>query len=200
MKLYFANTSPYARKARATIIEKGLEDRVETIFQNPFEDSVDLVAANPLKRVPALVDDAGTAIFDSPVICAYLDSLGEGPKLIPEGDLRWTVLTGEAMADGILDAAFAIVMERRRPAEQQSEMWFGRWESAISRTLDTVEADLSGFEGKVSLAQIALGCALGYLDFRLPDLDWRPGRPDLASWFKEIEKRPSMQATVPPNP
>lgn len=200
MKLYFANTSPYARKARITVIEKGLEDRVETIFQNPFEDSADLVAANPLKRVPALVDDGGTAIFDSPVICAYLDACGQGAKLIPEGDLRWTVLTGEAMADGLLDAAFAIVMERRRPEEQRSEMWFGRWEAAIGRTLDSIEADLSGFEGDVSLAQIALGCALGYLDFRLPDLTWREARPALATWFAGFENRPSMQATVPPTP
>lgn len=199
MKLYYANTSPYARKARVTIIEKGLDDRIETIFQNPFEDSADLVAANPLKRVPALVDDTGIAIFDSPVICAYLDTFGEGAKLIPEGNNRWATLTGEAMADGILDAAFAIVMERRRPEEQQSEMWFGRWESAISRTLDAIEADLSSFEGEISLAQIALGCALGYLDFRLPDLEWRPGRTRLKFWFKENEKRPSMQATVPPS-
>ena len=114
MKLFFANTSPYARKTRVVLIEKGLENRMEAVFQNPFEDSPELTATNPLKRVPALVTDEGAAIFDSPVICAFLNDLGKGPDLIPEGASRWSVLTGEAMTDGILDAAFAIVMERRR--------------------------------------------------------------------------------------
>lgn len=198
MKLFFANTSPYARKARMVIIEKDLEDRVEAVFQNPFEDSADLVKANPLKQVPTLVTDDGTSIFDSPVICAYLDALSSQKPLIPTGDEHWQVLTGEAMTDGILDAAFAIVMERRRPDEQQSAMWFERWESGIDRSMNAIESDLSVFKGHISIAQIGLGCALGYLDFRLPDLEWRPNRPSLSAWFEEFEKRPSMVKTEPP--
>lgn len=198
MKLYFANTSPYARKARVVLSEKGLEDRVDAVFQNPFEDSPELTAANPLKRVPALLTDEGRAIFDSPVICAFLDDIGDGPSLIPGDASRWSVLTGEAMTDGILDAAFAIVMERRRDEPQRSEMWLGRWSDAIDRTLDTVEQNLSPFKGDITLTQIGLGCALGYLDFRLPDLAWRPNRPSLEAWYEAFAQRPSMQSTVPP--
>lgn len=198
MKLYFANTSPYARKARMVVHEKGLGARVEEVFQNPFEESPELVAANPLKRVPALLTDEGRAIFDSPVICAYLDALSADVPLIPAGDARWPVLTGEAMTDGILDAAFAIVMERRRPEAQQSPMWFERWQGGIDRALDVIEADLAPFEGPVSIAQIGLGCALGYIDFRLADLTWRPGRSRLAEWYEGFAARPSMIATEPP--
>ncbi len=197
MKLYFANTSPYARKARMVILEKGLETQVETVFRNPFEDNADLKKANPLGKVPALITGNGTALFDSPVICAFLDSLSPEPRLIPEDETRWRVLTGEALADGILDAAFAIVMERRRPEVQQSSMWLERWETAILRTVSAIEADISGFTGNLSLAQISLGAALGYLDFRLPDIDWRTGDPRVTAWFAEFSNRPSMTATDP---
>lgn len=199
MKLYFANTSPYARKARMVILEKDLSGRVETIFQNPFEDSPDLKKANPLGKVPALVTDEGTTIFDSPVICAFLDSLAPKPPLIPADEARWSVLTGEALADGLLDSAFAIVMERRRPGEQQSEMWLERWESGIQRTIAAVDADLTSFVGDLTLAQIALGAALGYLDFRLPDIDWRSFNPAVAAWYVNFASRPSMKATDPAN-
>ncbi len=197
MKLYFANTSPYARKARMTLFEKGLQDRVETIFANPFEENPALTAANPLGKVPALVTEEGTAIYDSPIICAHLDSLAAEPALIPEGPARWAVLTREALTDGILDAAFAMVMERRRPAEQQSPSWLERWTTAILRSLDAVESDIAGYEGALTMAQIGLGAALGYLDFRLPDIDWRAGHPKTAAWFEAFARRPAMRATDP---
>ncbi|WP_428686766.1 glutathione S-transferase N-terminal domain-containing protein [Roseibium sp.] len=197
MKLYFANTSPYARKARMVIHEKDLEPQVECIFRNPFEESPDLKQANPLGKVPALITAEGQAVFDSPVICAFLDALTPEPRLIPDDGTRWHVLTAEALADGILDAAFAIVMERRRPEEQQSPMWLERWETAILRTVSALEADLSAFTGNLNLAQIALGAALGYLDFRLPDIDWRTGDPKVSAWFAEFAERPAMKATDP---
>ncbi len=197
MKLYVANTSPYARKARMVVIEKGLEDRVELISRNPYDESPDLKAANPLGKVPALVTDDGAAIFDSPVICAYLDGLSDESPLIPASADRWRVLTAEALTDGILDAAYNTVMERRRPEEERSEMWQERWASAIFRSVDAVEADLEGFQGPLSLAQIGLGAALGYLDFRLPDLAWREAHPRSAEWFAAFTQRPSMQQTDP---
>lgn len=197
MKLYFANTSPYARKARMVILEKGLSDQVETIFQNPFEDSPDLKSANPLGKVPALIDDYGKALYDSPVICAFLDTLLPSPRLVPDGPAHWQILSAEALADGILDAAFAIVMERRRPEEQQSPMWLDRWETAIRRSVSAVETDLSAYTGALTLAQIALGAALGYLDFRLPDIDWRTDNPAVTAWFGKFSQRPSMLATDP---
>ena len=198
MKLYFANTSPYARKARIVLHELGLQDRVQQTLQNPFEDSPDLAAANPLKKVPCLITPSGKAVYDSPVICAYLDSLTTSPQLIPANENKWKILTGEALSDGILDAAFAIVMERRRPEGQKSDYWLGRWQAGMLRAIDAAEADIGIFTGTVSMAQIALGAALGYLDFRLPDIDWRSGHTEIAHWFTDFSARPSMCATEPP--
>ena len=200
MKLYFADTSPYARKARMTIIEKDLDEKVDLIFRNPFDDPDDLKMVNPLGKVPVLVTTDGQALFDSSVICAYLDTLSDHTPLIPAASPdRWAVLSNAALADGILDAAFATVIERRRPAVQQSSMWLDRWSAAILRSVDAVEADLTGFTGRISLAQIGLGAALGYLDFRLPDIDWRHGRGRIAEWFDEFSMRPAMQQTRPEN-
>jgi glutathione S-transferase len=202
MKLYFANTSPYARKVRMAVIEKGVDDLVEQIFQNPFEDSPDLKAANPLGKVPALVLNDGSAIFDSAVICAHLDTLSSGVRLYPDGTELWMARTGEAMTDGILDAAFATVMERRRPEGQRSDEWLDRWHASIMRASDAINDELSKpdsrFSGKVTIAHLGLGAALGYLDFRLPDISWREGRESLSLWFKSFSERPSMKATEPP--
>lgn len=197
MRLYFANTSPYARKARMAVIEKQLAEAVDTVFANPFEDSTDLSVKNPLGKVPALALDDGRVIFDSPVICAYLDSLSPSPRLIPDGSDRWAVLTREALADGILDASFAIVMERRRPETQRSPEWLERWTAAIFRSVAAIETNIEGFEGDVTIAQIGLGAALGYLDFRLPDLDWRRRHSQTTDWFEAFSRRPSMQQTRP---
>lgn len=197
MKLYFANTSPYSRKARVTVYEKGLDERVETIFANPFEDNPGLKAANPLGKVPVLIIEEGHALCDSPVICAFLDSLSPQPALIGTGSRQWDVRAGEALTDGILDAAFAIVMERRRPDTQRSPLWVERWTDQISRATNTIEASSGVFDGALNLAQIGLGVALGYLDFRLPDLDWREGRPRLAAWYATFAERPAMKATAP---
>lgn len=198
MKLYYANTSPYARKVRITLRELDLLDRVEEIFQNPFEESPDLLAANPLKKVPCLVTGAGEAIFDSPVICAYLASLASRPALQADGAARWRVRTGEALADGILDAAFAIVMEGRRPEAQRSESWMERWRAGIARAIGAVDSATFPLGPEVNAAQIALGAALGYLDFRLPELDWRAGHGELERWYAGFAARPAMQQTQPP--
>lgn len=198
MKLFFANTSPYARKVRIAVRELNLLDQVAEVFQNPFEDSPALLASNPLKKVPCLLTDAGEPVFDSPVICAYLASRVHAPELYPEGAARWRVLTAEALADGVLDAAFAIVMERRRPEEQRSDTWLTRWRAAIERGLSAIDAEAAPVAGPVNAAQIALGAALGYMDFRLPDIGWREGRPALAAWYESFAQRPAMRETEPP--
>ncbi len=198
MILYYANTSPYARKARIALREAGLEARIEEVFQNPFEESPALAVANPLGKVPCLVTREGRALYDSPVICAYLAALAPEAGLIPDGGRRWQVLTGEALADGILDAAFALVMERRRPVQERSAAWMARWEGAIARATLAAEADRAPFDGPISVAQIALGAALGYLDFRLHDLAWREDAPGLAAWYSTFSQRLSMLATRPP--
>ena len=197
MKLLYAPTSPYARKARMVVIEKGLQDRVEMIAAIPYDNPPELVAANPLGKVPALITDDGQTLFDSPVICHFLDSLATEPRLAPEGAARWEMLTREALCDGILDAALGIVMEGRRPAEQRSPDWLGRWAAAIERSLDLVEADIAGYQGPMSMAQVCLGAVLGYLDFRMPDVAWREEHPQMAAWYEAFSQRPSMTATVP---
>jgi len=198
MRLFYAGTSPYARKVRVVIAEKGLEPQVEAIRCNPFDDVAELMAVNPLSKVPSLELDDGAVLYDSPVIAEYIDSLGEAARLIPaEGPARWRVLRQQALGDGILDAAFSMVMERRRPDEQQSRDWLERWRAAIARGLDSLEAEIDGLGGPITLGHITLGAALGYLDFRLPDLEWRGAREKTASWFATFAERPSMIATRP---
>lgn len=198
MKLFYANTSPYARKVRVVAAEKNLDGRIEAVLCNPFDESPELKAANPLSKVPSLVMDNGEALYDSPAICEYLDSLTPGNRLIPEkGPARWTVLRRHALADGILDAAFAVVMERRRPEGEQSPSWIERWSAAIGRSVDVLEKEIGSFPAETDLAHIAIGCALAYLDFRLPDLEWRTGHPETAKWFETFAERPSMKDTRP---
>lgn len=179
------------------VLEAGLSDRVQEVTVNPFEDPYDLFVANPLGKVPVLVLSSGEAIFDSTVICAFLDSLGSGPRLIPETPKAWKVLTYQALGDGMLDALFALVMERRRPAHEQSPTWQARWQAAFLRATDLLEADPDAFGPDLTLAQITFGAALGYADFRTPDIDWRREHPRLAEAFAGFALRPSMQATLP---
>ena len=179
------------------VIEKGLQDQVELIEAIPYDNPPQLVGANPLGKVPALLTDDGRAIFDSPIICQFIDSLSPVPRLLPEGAARFDVLTREALCDGILDAALSMVLESRRPAAQRSSDWLDRWSRAINRSLDAVEADIAGYLGDLNLAQVALGAALGYLDLRHPILAWRDGRPQTAAWYDVFSQRASMQATRP---
>ena len=198
MQLYYADTSPYARKVRMVILEKELKDGVELVFANPFEDNPALKAANPLGKVPTLVTGDGQALFDSSVICAYLDEVGQGPRLYPQGEAVWEVRRAEALCDGMLDALFALVMEGRRPQEQRSRMWQDRWREAFLRSTNVANDDLAVFEGELSIAHLALGAVLGYADFRLPEIDWRHGRPALAGWYDTFSDRDVMKATDPP--
>lgn len=196
MRLFYSATSPYSRKVRVVMAEKGLADRIEPALCNPFEDVAELIPANPLCKVPALELDDGVVLYDSPVICEYLDSL-DGPdnaaRLIPaEGPDRWAVLRRQALADGILDAAFNTVVELRRPEAEQSQHWLGRWRGAIERGLDVVETEIGSLPADMTLAHIAIGCALGYLDFRLPDLNDRSTHPSTDQWFAALSQRPSM--------
>ena len=200
MKLLFSPTSPYVRKVSVTAHEKGLKDRIEVVAANSMGDDPTLLAVNPLSKVPALILDDGSALFDSPLLCEYLDSLGDGPKLIPEsGEARWAVLRRQATTDGLLDAAFGYVMENRRPEAERSAMWQERWLNAINRSLDMLEGDIGNFGDALTLAHISLGCSLGYLDLRYKGIvDWRDAHPGLAAWYRDFSQRPSMQETQPP--
>ncbi len=198
MKLYYSNTSPYSRKVRVVIREKGLTDLVEEIPCNPFEEVPALLLANPLGKIPTLVTDSGDSIYDSPVISEYLDALDSEVTLLPSSGVeRWQVLRWQALTDGILDAAYNVVMERRRPETEQSESWIQHWSLDIDRTVQQADVDLTKMSDTISLAQIGLGCSLGYLNFRLSEIDWQQDCPGLAQWYKEFVVRPSMIETMP---
>jgi len=202
MKLCYSPTSPYVRKASVTIRECGLEDRVELIPTNPWDPTTDLPTHNPIGKVPALITDDGQPLFDSPVICEYLDSLHHGDKLYPPtGATRWSALRQQALADGILDAAVLAFLEiAKRPEQYCWSDWVKRQKSAMQRSLDALEEESKSFGDSLTIGQIATGCALGYLDFRFADDNWRAGRPNLATWSETFFNRPSMVATVPKDP
>jgi glutathione S-transferase len=202
MRLYHSPTSPFVRKVMVLLIESGLRDRVEVISASgtPVDAGTMPLAQNPLGKIPALARDDGPAIYDSRVICRYLDDLAGG-RFYPKGAALWETLTLEATADGILEAALLMVYEwRLRPEDKRLPDWVeGQW-AKIDRTLDAVEARWLGhLNGPLGMGQIAMGCAIGYLDFRHSDRGWRAARPGLAAWEAGFAARPSMLATRPPD-
>ena len=198
MKLFYSPTSPYARKCRALAIEKGIEAQIEIVTASPMSNPPALQGANPLGKVPALLLANGECVVDSPVICAWLDSLTDAPRLIPaDPAARIDALTREALADGIMDAAFSIVMEHKRPEQQRSPEWLLRWTSAIRRSVAHFNARIPA-RAQPDIGDLSLACALGYVDFRLGDLAWDAEAPDLRAWLSSVHARPSLSATAPP--
>jgi glutathione S-transferase len=198
MRLRYSPTSPYVRKVVATAIETGLESRIERIPTNVWDPGTDIAGNNPLGKIPALITDSGHILYDSPVICEYLDSLHDGPNLFPSaGGARWTALRRQALADGILDAGVGRLLESRRPEGEQSAKWIDRCRGTVARGLDALEGDASDLQDRITIGHIAIGCMLGWLDFRFADEDWRPDRPALRDWNEEFSARLSMTSTVP---
>jgi glutathione S-transferase len=202
MKLIASLTSPYARKIRVILAEKQIVFELEVDV--PWDRDTRVPDYNPLGKVPALVTDDGECWFDSPVIAAYLDGLA-GPVFIPtDPRAALSVRQTEALADGITDAAVAHFLEARRPAERQDPATLARQMGKIARGLDALEARALAGKGlggaDLSLGDIATGCTLGYLDFRFSSLDWRAGRPTLATVAERLFARESFATTLPPNP
>ena len=199
MELYFSGASPFVRKVDVLLREAGLRERVTNIpiHNTILEPNEDVARANPVGKIPALVREDGPALYDSRVICRYIDSLAKR-DFYPESRL-WEVLTLEATADGIIEAALFVVYEHRlRPEEKHHQpILDGQW-LKVTRALDALEDRwISHLQGPLTMGQIAIGCALGYLDFRHPDNDWRPERSKLAQWFETFASRPSMKETLP---
>lgn len=199
MKLRTSATSPYARKVWIVAFETGLADRIEAVPTNVWDPATDVIHDNPLGKVPALIADGGEAIYDSPVICEYLDSLHDGQKLVPPaGGARWTQKRLEALGDGILDALLAKRVETSmRPEDKRWSVWIERQEAAAARGLAQLEDEVAGWGDTFLIGQIAVVAVLGYLDFRFPDVDWRARYPALAAWYAALSQRPSVAATVP---
>jgi glutathione S-transferase len=202
MKLYFAALSPFVRKVRVAAMELGLDKKIElvTIASTPIAMNADLVKVNPLGKLPALVTDDGDLLFDSAVIVEYLDALAGGGKVIPvKGADRWRVKRTEALADGMADAAVLMRYETAmRPAEKQWADWLAGQKQKVAQVLEALEGQSWSFDDKVDAGKIAVGCALGYLDLRFPELAWRKKCETLGRWYDGFAKRPAMEATKPP--
>jgi glutathione S-transferase len=201
MKLLGTFTSPYVRKARIVLAEKKID--FEWVPDSPNDADSSVPRHNPLARVPVLVLEDETAIFDSPVIVEYLDSLAPNNKLFPASNReRIVVKRWEALADGLLDAAVGIRLELQRPEPLRSESVMAREQRAIDAALEMMSKELGGnhwcMGTPFTFADIAVGCALGYLDFRFPELDWRGLHPNLAKLFEKLMQRPSFGDTAPP--
>lgn len=196
MKLRYSTTSPYVRKAMITAHETGLIARIELVLTDAWSPETDLGGDNPLGKVPALLTDGGEYLYDSPVICEYLDSLHDGAKLFPaSGGPRWTALRRQALGDGIMDAVMQIRIERSmRPAIW--DKWVARQSAAIIRALDVLEEEIPA-PGRFTIGEIAVVAALGFIDLRYDELGWRDKHPRLAAWFETQSARPSVAATVP---
>lgn len=199
MKLIISNTSPFVRKVRVLAREAGIADQIEEVevMTTPFATASEAAAANPVGKIPALVREDGPAIYDSRVICRYLDAKA-GAGFYPEARI-WEVLTLEASADAILEAAVASVYEvRLRDEAQQSSAWIEAQEGKAKRGMAAIEDRwMSHLNGPLDAAQIAVACACGYIDFRLGSWDWRAELPQLGAWYDRFAARETMTSTVP---
>jgi glutathione S-transferase len=200
MKLYFTTTSPFVRKVMVLAHERGLASGIElvTLRPTPLEANPELSRANPLNKIPALVLGDGTCLYDSAVICEYLDGQGAAPRLIPaSGPERWRVLRLQALADGVLEAGISAFYERAfRPEGQQFAPWVDGQLQKVRQGLDALDAEAGRFGDAVDLGQVCAGCAIGWLAFRSV-VDPLVGRPALARWYGAFVDRPSMRATAP---
>lgn len=198
MKLFYSSASPFARKARVVAALRGIEDQIELVATDTLASPPDLLAANPLSKIPALVRDNGSTLFDSPVICEYLDTIGDAAPLFPaSGEARWTALRLQALADGLLDAAVVAVYEGRRPVEEARSAHIARQKAAINRGLDLLEAEIATLEGPWTIGSLTVVCAIGYLNFRLGADNWLATRPKLAAWYERVSAEPLIAKSAP---
>lgn len=201
MKLYYSPTSPYVRKVTVLALETGLDGRIERLPSptTPVDQNPEVAKANPVAKVPTLVTDDGLHLFDSRVICEYLDTLHDKPKFFPAaGPARWVALRQQALGDGLLDAALLARYEGfLRPEDKRWETWAEGQMKKVRGALAEIEALAPSLGDRVDIGTVSMACALGYLDFRYGHLDWRKTYPQAAAWAARFFERPSLKATVP---
>jgi len=200
MKLYGSLTSPYVRKVRMVLLEKGLPH--DLVVEGPADAAGNVVRLNPLRAIPVLERDDGEVFFDSPMICEYIDSLNDQPRLYPaSGEARWQALRWHALGQGMMEATVARFVELRKPAEKQDAAQAAKHAARIAAALAFAaeRVPASGFisGNTIGIADITLAAALGYIDLRYAH-DWRGQHPKLASWFAAISQRPSFVETLAP--
>jgi len=201
MRLWFNPASPFARKVRVVVRETGLTGRIEELntVVSPIKPNAELARENPLVKIPALATpDLGT-LYDSAVICEYLDSLHHGTPLFPgAGPERWRALRLQALGDGVLEASVLMRYESAvRPEPLQWSDWTAGQFAKVRGGLDALEQECPGWGERFAIGQVTAACVLGYLDFRFPREAWRESRPALARWYEKVAQRPSMKATFP---
>jgi glutathione S-transferase len=201
MKLHWSPKSPYVRKVMMVAHETGLVERLELVRSVALmtQPNPTLMNDNPLSKIPTLVLESGQALFDSAVICEYLDCLHSGPRLFPEsGDARWQALRRHALGDGLLDVLILWRNERERAPPQQSPVLLAAFELKTHRTLALLEHEADVLASTAfGIGHIAIGCALGYCSFRFPNLPWGATHPRLAGWLGMFEQRPAALKTAP---
>jgi len=201
MKLISVDASPFVRKARILILELGLQESVELVDPGPVtpvSNNVTLNEINPLGMIPALELDNGESLYDSPVICEYLNQIADGPFFPADSILRFKTLGLQALGDGILDLSVALRYETAvRPQELRWQTWIDHQNEKIKRGLDALEIHCAQFEPSPLIGEITIACVLGYRDFRFATEDWRSGRPTLSRWFDQIMQRDSLVKTIP---
>ena len=197
MKGYGATVSPFTRKVRVAAIETGQDSLIEWEMVVMAERPAALAENNPLDKVPVVILNDGRQLYDSPVICEYLDSLHDGPKLIPkDGDARWEVLRLQALGDGVCDAAVLYGAEMRRPESYCFHPFIERQVAKIVAGLNRLEKEIEQLDGPLTIAPIAVATGMGYMEFRECLPDWREKRPRLAAWYETFCRRPSMVETA----
>ncbi len=195
MKLRYSTTSPFVRKVHVLAIETGQIDRIELVKTNTADPSSDHGKDNPLNKVPALVLDDGSRLYDSRVICEYLDAQAGGKFFPPSGPARWTALRRQALADGMMDAAVLRLTESRRAENLRSAEWIKRQSLKVTQGLAALEADHLG--PQLDIGTLTVAIVLDYLDFRFKSEDWRKDHPKLAAWHKSFTERASLKKTLP---
>ena len=205
LKLLYAPTSPYVRKVMVCAHLTGLADQIQWLDSaaHPVRRDDRIARHNPLAKVPTLILSDGSALYDSRVICEYLADLGHDDVLFPAaGPLRWQALTRQALGDGLLDAALLARYElTARPPESQWPAWREAQLAKVASCLAAIEQQAPALAPQhPTIGEVTLGCALGYLDFRFPELDWRARHPDAARWEQAFAALPAMQATLPHEP
>lgn len=201
LQLLYAPTSPFVRKVMVCAHLTGLVDQIGLLpsAAHPVRRDGRIALHNPLAQVPTLILADGQALYDSRVICEYIASLGVNHRLFPAGGPgRWQALTQQSLGDGLLDAALLARYEiTARPADFQWPGWRDAQLDKVGASLDAIEAQAPFAEQDPTIGEISIGCGLGYLDFRFPELDWRTGHPQAARWFAAFQTLPAMQATTP---
>ncbi|MGH8667431.1 MAG: glutathione S-transferase family protein [Burkholderiales bacterium] len=201
MRMRINPASPFARKVRIVAREAGLPQRPEEIETavSPVTPNADLAGANPLVKIPALILDDGSTLYDSRVIAEYLDSLGSARLFPASGPERWNALRLQSLCDGILDAAVLTRYETAvRPEPLRWNDWIAGQRRKIDGGLGALAHEHAAWSDRFGIGQIAAACVLGYLDFRYPDIDWRASHPGLKTWFARVSERSSVRDTMPP--